>query len=613
MNSCWERWSTPEIRPIMRATVGLNSGELTFTSDEIQNISFQYDLFDSSYVLMGPPTVPTGSMSIIDYDQKFNPILNQDLTSGSPIVFELGLRDYNEQDPLYEGEQLISRAQIKVKYESTSVTVYGRECISLTLGDWYTFGEAYRVVLKYTDEANKTSAIDKIVTFHSQFTDLKNKIVLPTCTGHATINSLKMYSMGSYLTNNIVTGPPSVVGKDIVFGINGSVSDDCIIMYDSTIDGVLTDYTYSTLGSLNYSVTSDNKLYIQLPEDSSLLMVDAIIATPEPFYLPYGYMYTSEWSYDSSSHVATVEFYGEAANLLSKGNFLNWDAPAQQQKVFDALIRTISSVEYVVTGYYEPPTAWDVPYCCAMGSFSDTLNSLLVASYANIAFSQNNTLWIFGYNGYPMHDITLTDGDVEAYDIESSSTITYDHSEVDYVSSLSLEPHSNITSSNLVVQPDTQIGYSPENLVSVDYIRATNGITVPFDYNLTGLNFYNVPDGYSVESDITVVGTTIKASYTTLSVNSGQLPYSVSTNPYIHSKDHAHELCNLIDASLSNRARIISVTLRGCPLLWPGCQIAVSSDLFGIYGQNYVVIGIQFDYDGTVSTTLTLEVADDYL
>ena len=89
----WYLWKQPSIAPVMKAVINFPLGKKVLTDDDIAGVDFEALAFDQDYVCFGPPIPATGELSIVDYEQYFNPTYNSELISGVEIDLFLGLNN----------------------------------------------------------------------------------------------------------------------------------------------------------------------------------------------------------------------------------------------------------------------------------------------------------------------------------------------------------------------------------------------------------------------------------------------------------------------------------------------------------------------------------------
>lgn len=93
-NSNWSVWGAAAVSPYVDVViiVPTTTGSHLYIVDpsNISSLTFNLRAFSSSSVLTGAPTPGTGSLEIIDYDQIYNPTLNDSLTSGLSMIIRLG-------------------------------------------------------------------------------------------------------------------------------------------------------------------------------------------------------------------------------------------------------------------------------------------------------------------------------------------------------------------------------------------------------------------------------------------------------------------------------------------------------------------------------------------
>ncbi len=476
----WEHWSQYSIEPFMYCVIHFASGDVTITDDNIANISMSLYMFDSSYLLFGPPEPPTCSLEIVDFDQIFNPTNNSELTDNISVDFYLGLHN---------------------------------------------------------------------------------------------INYANFY-----------------VSWDFIHSLTWAQASN---------------YTWSTINDLE----------------------------PAPFSVQrYGTFLTQEWTYDTLSHTATVDLIGYTSDLLLTDNRLSGPTPTTNydlrtfvetmlglyasdlevslttwQDVSELTWSQAASYTWASLGQYESSTSITLPYLFYEDTMAATLNNGITALYSSFVYGPDNTPHLFRLFWYST-GITLTDEDIETYEIKQSSIETYDsvdvHAQVpakqDNVTLLSLENQE-------IKWPDT-FEYSTPRVYQTYAVETDREDTVYYAaWNASAVNFLWRVSTAQYFMKFVVIGSTIVLTDRKSSTNVvGVTPYTLSTNGYIPSIAYAEDIMSYLTTYIFQKYFTLKVSLRGCYGLWVGAQINLYSELYGIDAP-YIITQIEFNYDGAVHTELTLQ------
>lgn len=250
----WSDWASSTIEPFMKAVIHLPTGDIELTDDDISNVSLSLAAFDSSATLFGKPIPSTGSLDIIDYDQRFNPTKNSVLQAGIQIDLFLGLNGIFSEEQL--GPNLVGTIEepVQVEYDRNVTWAY-----PFRTKQQLAKSTQYVLMFDYTLEDGSTASEYKIgevqelfirpsnwhdwdhyAIVYSQKMEIRN---LQICT----VNSTLMYEYGTFYAQE---WSYDSVGFTASVDLVDSLND--ILTLDNRIDGVLPSTTATNL--LNFFV-----------------------------------------------------------------------------------------------------------------------------------------------------------------------------------------------------------------------------------------------------------------------------------------------------------------------------------------------------------------------
>lgn len=339
---------------------------------------------------------------------------------------------------------------------------------------------------------------------------------------------------------------------------------------------------------------------------SNLTVTNLSLRTVKELWDPYGTFYAQEWSYDSVGGTASVDLIDGMNNLLQTDNRASAAAPSINVNPVNFLrdLIELTGEALDITGVSSPVDT--LPFCFYESTQSGTISDLVTALAAMLIFLPDGTMALSSYNGYYNTNVTLTDNDIDTYDIQQTSSVTMDSAVVDALLPENIESSVLASYSNIDLAQGAIVPLSSGNIMTVDYIEALSHEDTLLRYtsDITAIYYENTTP-ITLDS-LLVYGHAINSSAIPVFNMRGVLPYTISDNPYIQSVAHAQVLVDILDAFIDLKYRILSITLRGCPGFWLGAILTIKSDLYNIDAK-YVVIGLDFSYNGAIYTTLTLQ------
>lgn len=319
----------------------------------------------------------------------------------------------------------------------------------------------------------------------------------------------------------------------------------------------------------------------------------------------YGVFYTREWSYDTASHIATIDLVDNMNEALMLDNRASSSLPSTNvdlRTFTTTLLNLYSEVDAIV--------AADVYTTSLLLSFyedtqSKTISNLVQACQAAYFFLPDGSACFCPFTGAYDTDVVVTDEDVVTYNIQQTSAVVFDSVIVNQAN-VYLEQAKILEYADLDLSSHPVLPFTASRVFNLDYVLGTktSGTASWYYYTWTiaGLDY-----GSGEWPGLEAWGTCVHANKIPISVGaSGTLPYEIKDNYYIQTVSHAQAICNNIEQFLDLKYNTVEFTLRGCPSLWPGARIHLQSNLYNI-DDDYVVIENHFNYNGAVSTTIVAQ------
>lgn len=348
----------------------------------------------------------------------------------------------------------------------------------------------------------------------------------------------------------------------------------------------------------------NNHFAVTYAED--LVVSNLSVCEVYPILDNFGTFYAQEWTFDSNGSTATVDIIDGLNEILQLDNRASAAAPGEGIFLDTALI-TLLQLNVDATSQIDHTTdIFKLPYFFYEETQAATINSAVTALGGMLFMMPDGTAMLCDYTGCYDTGVTLTDDDVESYDISETSAITMDSAEVYALLPSNNESTEIVKYTNLEVTPGDFIPLQAAGVMSVDYLHTSGGDALLPIYDWDVVNLEYIGPSLTTFNELTVYGHVVEPSSIPVYQVKGNLPYSVKDNPYIQSIEQATHLVESLDAFIDMKYRIITITFRGCSGIWLGARLTINSARYNINAQ-YVVIGISFDYDGAVSTTLTLQ------
>ena len=328
--------------------------------------------------------------------------------------------------------------------------------------------------------------------------------------------------------------------------------------------------------------------------------IEANIYKLEPIKEKYGQFYTQEWQYDTFTHTATIDLVDSMSDALLLDNRPDSTLPSTDVALSSFFVELLSLYD---TPYYFDTIASLIPYSLYYSTQAGSINKMLEALGASYCFMPDGSSVVCTHRGAYDTGITLTDDDVETYEVLRTSANTYDSIYIE-----ALIPHLEETQLFRFENFETDGSILPievDGIYDVSYIStAQNSFTGYKTYNWTvqGIS-WPYSEQYSL---IGAYGNTVQSSVMPVYTLIGSLPYEIKDNKYIQTLAQAKALLHDLEAFAQLPYNIVTLTLRGCPLLWMSGRVTLDSEIYNLI-DDYVIIGLQFNYDGAIHTTLTLQ------
>lgn len=523
----WSDWASSTIEPFMKAVIHFPTGDVEVTDDDISNVSLSLAAFDSSATLFGTPTPSTGSLDIIDYDQRFNPTNNSMLQAGIQVDLFLGLKGIFSEEQL--GPNLVGAIEDPVQ------VVYNRDvtwAYPFRTNQQLAKNTQYVLMFDYTLEDGSAASEFKIGNIQELF-------VRPS---------------------------------------NWHDWDHYAVVYPQQME----------ISNLRISTVNSTLTY------------------------KYGTFYVQEWSYDSVGFTASVDLVDGINDILTLDN--RSDGPLPSTATTNLLDFFIEYLELSTPDVVTTFTSGTVPYTFYEASQASTINKLVEAVGGILFALPDGTIVVTNPAGAYDTGVTLTDDDIETYSIEQTSAITMDSAQVNAMLPTVVESSEIVKYTEAAVNTtDDTFPLNAARVISVDYLNFNmassdaNQYFYMFPYTWDPVNLYFTGTmAVHKSAEVIVLGKVISNTPVPVYNSLGALPYTIADNDYIMSKEQAQVLVNKLDAFIDMRYRVIKITLRGAPLFWIGGKLRISSAMYDI-DADYMIIGIQFTYNGAIATTMTLQ------
>lgn len=507
----WAAWSEPTIEPFMQAVIHFATGDAYIVDDDISSININGSMFESSNILFGPPVPTEASLNIVDFRQRYNPVLNSSLVAGIKIDVFLGLKR-NVEDISLGDPQVI-------EWDDPQVTIYN--------------GQEVWTTVFYTTQMLKPAA-------------------------HYLLVYEYVLDSGERIEEQI------------------QIPSD---WFDRTI----------------YAITHVE--HVEVIEAQLYEILDAM--------QPYGVFFAREWSYDTSSHIATVDMVDRMNEALMLDNRADSLLPQTNRDMKSFLAWLLNLYMSSPSEQYSEVYTTRLKYSFYENTQAKTICDLVQACQAGYFFMPDGTAMLCSFDGAYDTDIIITDEDVISYNIQQTSAIAYDSIYVD-VANVYLEQKEIINLPNLDLTNFFIIPFTEDRVFKVDYVHAASSDGsarwVYYEWFNNGLDY----GSGRVWNLIQAYGSCVQANITTQKSEVGQLPYEISNNYYIQSIEHAQALIYNLREFMELQYNTIGMTVRGSYGLWPGAHVHVQSTLYNI-DADYTVIQLDYTYAGSVSTDLVLQ------
>lgn len=320
----WFEWSRPSIEPHIKAVVHFPSGSVTFTDDDILELTIDVSLFDSKFLLWGPPTPGRATLSIIDINQVYNPVYNPNLTEGIQISIFLGITT-NFYINWASAKQYTWEAASQFTWSSGSSTIVWQPCGIFYTQEWTYDTESNTASVDCVDSMHYALLLDNRADGLAPATNINGLTFL--------INYLQLYSS---VLNDATFIPTEL--QDISYILDYSF------------------YEYTHADTINNLCLAMARNYFFLPDGSAALcsyagMYNTDIVLTDDDVTSYAIQQTSVNTYDS----AAVEYF--SASLQQRDALSLSNIVTDAQAVLWYSIGRVFTIDYV---YLVPPNNSDV-------------------------------------------------------------------------------------------------------------------------------------------------------------------------------------------------------------------------------------------------------------
>lgn len=324
---------------------------------------------------------------------------------------------------------------------------------------------------------------------------------------------------------------------------------------------------------------------------------------------PYGEFRTTEWIYDTATHIVTIHFTDWVYDTLMIDN----RAEAKKPRVSDSFNFLDDLLEQSDSLNDFSPTyeTWNYSATCVYrDTQARTINDCVTACEGHLFTLPDGSFILSYFDGFYGTGITIYDEDVESYDIKQTSAATYDSVCVELLNpALKQQQLCNFEDASYFV--NRYVPLSVDKLYDVQYVQYTQPKSSPntvyflyYDWTVTTLE-WRASSSLSLKN-LSVYGRVLEGIYIPIYDMAGFMPYEIKDNPYIQEENHCQQLVTHLSTFLSLPYSIITFTIRGCPSLWVGANIHITSELYSI-DADYTIIEINFSYTGSVSTIITAQ------
>lgn len=348
----------------------------------------------------------------------------------------------------------------------------------------------------------------------------------------------------------------------------------------------------------------DRTIYA-ITHEEQITVVDAQLYEILGSLEPYGVFYSREWSYDTVSHIATIDLVDNMNEALMLDNRSSGAMPST-----DASLRTFTTMLLDLFSPVDSDVANDVYNTTLLLSFYEdtqakTISNLVQACQAAYFFLPDGSAVLCPFTGAYDTDIVITDEDVITYNIQQTSAVSFDSVIVNQAN-VYLEQSKIVDYTDLDLSAHPILPFTAARVFNLEYVLGTktsgSASWVYYTWSIAGLDYSN-----GQWPALEAWGTCVQANMIPISTSAaGALPYEIKDNYYIQTDEHAQAICSNIEDFLALRYNTVEFTLRGCPSLWQGARIHLQSNLYNI-DEDYVVIDFSYNYTGAVSTTIVAQ------
>ena len=348
-----------------------------------------------------------------------------------------------------------------------------------------------------------------------------------------------------------------------------------------------------------------------ITEHDQFTVDSVVIQQVFPLKQLYGVFFTQEWSYDTATHITSVDMIDEVSGLLTTDNRLDGPTPSKNVDLHTFIATLLRLYDTRLVDDLLASETVTLPYSFYENSMAATLNNGIEALCASYIYAHDGIPHLFKLYWYDT-EATITDEDVESWEISQSSVAVYDSLNV-YAMLPTLQKNSTLLSiSQQTISQGDVFEYSTARVYNTTLVRFSSGEYTdpgtPYVFSRYTANILNFSwNSYQQTCDsLEVLGNVVGLAPQLYSNIAGKSPYEIKDNGYIPTLARARYIYTYLSQYIFEKYFIIEATFRGCYGFWIGAKLHVTSEMYDIDGE-YIITAISFDYTGSVHTTLTLQ------